>query len=301
MEKGMDLIYPAIFGALKGLCTGIAVSFEGTVSVLMHFFSMETPEAGMYSALACAGIALGLAARYIIRLARGVSGTAVMLFRMARKGFNYREESTPAQRDSVMFLISALPALIPLALVGRWPVTASDTDMIAEGACFLISGALLHAAARSPLGTDADGTMRAGHALIIGLAAVTGIFPGISGTAAALSAALLLGYDPSYSVRFALSASLPAALTLSLTDAGLFAAAEGELPGIWETVICAAAAAAAVYAVSWLLQLLAKKEKLSFISYLMMIAGLGIIILGAAETIAGVPVAELIAELKGKI
>ena len=75
----MDLIYPAIFGALKGLCTGIAVSFEGTVSVLMHFFSMETPEAGMYSAMACAGIALGLAARYIIRLARGVSGTAVML------------------------------------------------------------------------------------------------------------------------------------------------------------------------------------------------------------------------------
>lgn len=297
----MEIVYPAIFGALKGLCAALAVSFEGAASALMHFFALDIPDAGTLSALSCAGIALGLASRYVIRLARGVSGTVRMLLRMAGPGFSYAEESTPEQRDSVMFLVSAVPALIPLALYGRWPVTAADGDMIAEGACFLICGALLLAAGRSPQGTDSDGTMRAGHALIIGLAALAGVFPGISGTAAALSAAMLLGYDPSYSVRFALSASLPAALTVSLTDAGLFAAAEGPLPGTWETVVCVAAAAAAAYSASWLLQLLAKKEKLSVISYLTMIAGLGIIILGAAETISGVPAAELIAQLKGKI
>ena len=297
----MDLIYPAVFGALRGLCAALAVSFEGTASVLMHFFFMELPDAGMLSALSCAGVALGLASRYIIRLALGIAGTAKMVLRMAGPGFRYSEESTPEQRDSVMFLVSALPALIPLAIYGRWPATVLDSDMIAEGAGFLICGALLLAAAKSPHGRDGDGTMRAGHALIIGAAALAGVFPGISGTAAALSAALLLGYAPLYSVRFALSASLPAALVVSLTDAGLFAAAEGELPGTWEAVVCVAAAAVTAYVFSWILQFLAAKEKLSVISYLVMIAGLGIIILGAAETVSGVSAAELIAELKGKI
>lgn len=297
----MELIYPAIFGALKGLCTAIAVSFEGAASVLMHFFSADIPDAGMLSALSCAGIALGLISRYIIRFAQGVAGTVTMLLRMAGRGFNYSEESTPAQRDSVMFVISALPAVIPLMLYGRWPVTAADSDMIAEGACFVISGALLLAGTRSPQGTDRTGTMRAGHALILGLAALTGIFPGISSTAVALSAALMLGYTPSYSVRFALSASMPMALSLALTDAGLFAAPAGELPGTLQCIACIAASAAVVYAVSWMLELLARSEKLSFISYLMMIVGLTVIILGAAETISGMTAAELIAELRGKI
>ena len=294
----MDLLEMALYGLATGVASALPVSLEGVASAVGHFLNIDIPADGTAAAMACIGALAALIIRYLKKFFSSVKGTAVMLRGMWGKGYSYSSDSTEEQRDIVMFVLSLIPCgLIPAA--GREITSvARDSDIIVEGICFLLSGALLLSACRSPRGTAGDGTMRPWHALIIGMASVAGIFPGISGLAAALSAALLLGYEKSYSLRFALFSSVAAEIFAAVCGAGRITPAD-----IPDDAVCAAVciACGAVFCLCTVLmtEWLLKKDKTAAFAYLLMVLGFITVILGTVETVAGMPLADLIAAMKG--
>lgn len=294
----MDLTQMALYGIAVGIASALPVSIDGIASAVGHFLSIDVPADGTAAAIACIGALIAIIIRYIKKVFSALKGTAVMLYRTWGKGFSYANDSTEDQRDVLMFILSLVPCcIIPIA--GRDITSVSrDTDITVEGICFLLCGALLLSACRSPRGESGDGTMRPWHALLIGAASVSGIFPGISGFAAALSAALLLGYEAMYSLRFALFSSAAAGIFAAFYGAGRITPAA--VPGDWAGAsVCFAAAAAACLCAVLLTAWLVKKEKAAVFAYLLMVLGLITVILGTVETVSGMPLAELIAAMKG--
>ena len=297
-RRNMDLTEMALYGIAVGIASALPVSADGIASAVGHFLSIDIPADGTAAAIACIGALAAIAVRYLKKVFSALKGTAVMLYRAWGKGFSYADDSTEDQRDVLMFILSLVPCcLIPA--VGREITSVSrDQDIIVEGICFLLSGALLMSASRSPRGESGDGTMKPWHALLIGIASVAGIFAGVSGFAAALSAALLLGYEASYSLRSALFTSAAAGIFAAFCGAGRITPAA--IPDDWTgAAVCFAAAAAVCFCASLLTAWLLKKEKTAVFAYLMMILGLIIVILGTVETVSGMPLAELIAAMKG--
>ncbi len=290
----MDIISSAVFGALRGLFSGLPVSADGIAEAVFHFFKPEAASAADLAALACAGAVLAFALRYIKQVAAAVKDTAVMLFRMCGSGFSYEEDSTAAQRDTVMLLVSMVPALVPLLAGDSLRATSSDGDIVVEGVSFLVCGAFLLAACRSPRGRKGDGSVSLLHSLLLGLAAMAGVFPGISAFSAVLSAALMMGYSAEYSVRRAALISAPYALINSVAVFGGLGD-PAALPGLEICLACAGAALVTAFAAVWLSGFAAKKEKMSLFAYIMIAAGVVLTVIGAVETAAGVPIAELIA------
>lgn len=294
----MNLTEMALYGIAVGIAAALPVSLDGIASAVGHFFSIPVPADGTAAAIACIGAMAALIIRYLRKVFSSLKGTAVMLYRMWGKGFSYAQDSTEDQRDVLMYIISLVPCLL-IPAAGREITSVSrDTDIIVEGISFLLCGALLLSASRSPRGESADGTMRPWHALIVGAASVAGIFPGISGFSAALSAALLLGYEALYSLRFALFTSAAAGIFAAFSGAGRISPAVMPADPA-AAALCFAAAAAACFGTALLTGWLLKKEKTAIFAYLLMILGLIIVILGTVEAVSGMPLAELIAAMKG--
>lgn len=294
----MDLIRTALYGLAKGICALVPISLEGILTVLDHFIGIGLGQGGNASVSACIGIIIALILRYWRNVFGSVKGTAVMLYRMAGSGFSYGKDSDQYQRDMVRFLLSLLPSSAALIIGRTLTLTSLDSDIIVEGICFLICGSLTAAAIRTARGETGDGSMTAGHAVLIGAIALLGMYPGISGFGAALSAALLMGYSPLYSLRSAALASSFAGLFSAIAGAGTVSPAA--LPiDVVSASACAAAAAAGAYGTVWLTELLLKKDKMMIFTYITVILGLMTVILGTVETISGMTVAELFAALKG--
>jgi len=294
----MDITGAAIFGAGRGLCGGAPLPFQGFLSLITHLVSLDLADAGSLTVFALAGVFAALAARYLRQFFRAVKETAVMVYRMCRSGFSFALDSTPAQRDAVMFLLTALPSLIVL-LAGKMVTGAArDTDIIAEGVCFLLCGSYMLAACSSPEGDVSDGSLRPGQAILIGLSAALGMMPGFSGFAMALSTALITGCEPRFAVRYSSFAAVIPALCAAFSGAGMLDPAQMRTEPL-SALLCAAAAAVFCFGAVWLTGLMAKKDKLSVFAYIMIAFGLAAVILGTVETAAGISVADLIAAVKG--
>ena len=291
----MNLIEGALYGLAGGACEAFPLSFSGILLLLEHFLGKVT-HAGQETALCVlGGAAVAFLARYIRKSAVCAAGTARMLFSMGWRGFRYEEESTADQRDAVTALVSVLPTAAILLAGGRLTATTGDRDIITEGICFLLCGTVLTAACRSPRAEKADGDMRPGHALLIGAACALSVLPGISASAAGLSAAVLLGYEPAYAYRKTLLPALTAGLFSVLSGT---AAAEA-MPDPAVLALCAASAAAAGFVAVWISERLLKKERMTVFAYISIALGLVTVIIGAVETASGMSLAELIAAMKG--
>ena len=293
----MSFLNGAIYGMVGGALEAFPLSFSGMISLLEHFLNIRLQENTETLLCVIAGAALAFLIRYFRKVTASAAGTVRMLVSMGWKGFSYEKESTADQRDAVAALMSVVPTAAIMIAGEKLTAITGDIDIITEGICFLLCGAVLTAACKSPLAEKADGEMRVGHALIIGTACALSVFPGISAVAAGTSAAILMGYEPEYAYRHSLIPSLTACLFAVLSGA-LPVAAETS-PDAASLAVCVAAAAAAGFVAVLLSGWLLKKDRMMLFAYISIVIGLVTVIAGAVETASGMSLAELIAELKG--
>ena len=291
----MSLLKEILYGLAGGAFGAFPLSFSGLASLAGHFTGIETQTDGLAALCVIGGTALAFLLRYFRKISASLAGTFRMLISMVWKGFSYEKEATADQRDAVMTLLSVLPTALVFPIGSKLTVIMTDGDVIVEGICFLLCGAVLTAACRNPVTDRADGQMRADHALIIGTVCALSVLSGISAVAVGMSVAVLLGYEPSFAFRRSLLPSLTAEL-FSVLSGPLDAAAGTDITVI---AVSTAAAAAAGLAAVWLSGILIKKEKITIFAYISLAVGLAAVIAGTVETASGMTWAELIDALKG--
>ena len=119
------------------------------------------------------------------------------------------------RRRLLLFLIAATLPLIPAALLNDW-LDPLFYNTFFIGFALIVTGFLLLAADRFGHGNKTEKAMTLSDAMVIGLAQMIAVVPGLSRSGTTISAGLLRGFDRTFAVRFSFFLSIPAVLGANL-------------------------------------------------------------------------------------
>ncbi|MEG2144994.1 MAG: undecaprenyl-diphosphate phosphatase, partial [Oscillospiraceae bacterium] len=170
---------------------------------------------------------------------------------------------------------------------------SADNDIIFEGACFAVTGALLYFAANGLPGRRRGREMRTVDALLIGAGQAVSQAAGISRLGVAISASMLLGFEKRYAIVFSYIIGLPTAFAMLIWDfkavlkGGINIPLPILLAGFFTSLIFGILA---ISFVKWLVI----KDKLHWISYYSLLLGFLTVIIGVFEKLQGAPIKHFI-------
>ena len=209
-----------------------------------------------------------------------------LLFADLFRGRLFKQPATPYRRMLYLLILSCVPLLLVLPLQELITSVSADNDILVEGICFLITSALLFLADRAPRGHRDASTMKAKHALAIGVAQLFATLPGISRSGSTISVGQLCGLERSYAVSYSFILGLPAVLAAGILD--LHDAATAGIGIEWGTALIGMAAALifgllAIRLVNYLI----KSDKFRIFAIYTLVLGSVVVILGIVEKITG--------------
>lgn len=223
----MELLAPALLGALQGLTEFLPVSSSGHLAVASFLLGMRRGHLGLD-----VGLHLGTLVA-VVWMYRGDLGRLLHP--------PYERET----RQLALGLIAASVATGILALLLRGAVTAAFSSTRAIGLGFAATTVLLAASRRMPGGRrEAPSTAAA---IFIGAAQGIATFPGLSRSGATIVAGLKTGLGAEAAARFSFLLALPAvaaASALTLAEGGV--GPTGLLPWLAGVVVSAAVGAACI-------------------------------------------------------
>jgi len=180
-----------ILGLIQGLTEFLPVSSSGHLVILKFLMGVPTP---------------GAATEIALHLATAIAVIAV-LFKEFKALLSWR------------YLILLTLGLAPAAIVGlafKDLIESSFENPVPVGFFMIITGALLLS---TRWAKPKSAPLNWWRALIIGLAQVCALLPGISRSGATIGVALLLGVEPEEAFRFSFFMLLPAVLGGAILDA----------------------------------------------------------------------------------
>ena len=116
------------------------------------------------------------------------------------------------KRKNLLFIA----IILALAAVLNKYVESLYQNTFFIGFAFLMTGVLLFAADRMGHGNKTEKAMTLSDAMVIGLAQMIAVVPGLSRSGTTISAGLLRGFDRTFAVRFSFFLSIPAVLGANL-------------------------------------------------------------------------------------
>ena len=202
-------IFLAIFlGIVQGVTEFLPVSSSGHLSVLQNFFKVSATDDShlLFDVMLHMGTFIAICFSFRSEL-RHIFKDA---FALAR-GEASSAAPSPSVRLGFLIIIATVPLVIIIPFYNLLRTLFFQTGFI--GFMLLITGALTLVSAKLlPPGRKTEKTMTVGDALIIGLAQLIAIIPGLSRAGATITVGLSRGVERDFSIRFSLLMSLPAVL-----------------------------------------------------------------------------------------
>ena len=202
-----------LLGIIQGLAEFLPISSSGHLAILQNFLRIGDLENQML---------------FDVLLHLGTLGAVILAYRTQLKGLcregllmlhlkkpNRREKPDPTRRRLILFLIIATLPLIPAAFLSDL-LDPLFYDTFFIGFALIATGFLLLAADRYGHGNKSERAMTLADALIVGLAQMIAVVPGLSRSGTTISVGMLRGLDRSFAVRFSFFLSIPAVLGANL-------------------------------------------------------------------------------------
>lgn len=243
-DPGLGPGLAALLGALQGVAEFLPISSSGHLALAQRWFGVDPAAAGhSFSIVVHAGSLLAVLLFYrrdLATLARAVlrPGTLAPVrsdspvppeaagsrdAALSRVAQADPGAATTAPEDALPLLLALVLATLPLAAalapdVEALVITAEGTPRWV-GAGFLVTAALLAFSHRRGGASGHRTVPRPWQAVVIGLAQLVAILPGISRSGSTIAAALALGLGRLPAARFSFLLSIPAILGASLKEA----------------------------------------------------------------------------------
>ena len=191
-----------LLGLIQGLAEFLPISSSGHLAILQNFLRIGDLENQMlFDVLLHLGTLGAVIFAYHTEL-RGLCREGLMLLH-------------PARRRLLLFLIAATLPLIPAAFLSDY-LDSLFYDTFFIGFALIATGFLLLAADRYGHGNKTEKAMTLSDALVIGLAQMIAVVPGLSRSGTTISAGMLRGFDRTFAVKFSFFLSIPAVLGANL-------------------------------------------------------------------------------------
>ena len=211
--SGMTYWSAILLGIIQGLAEFLPISSSGHLAILQNFLRIGDLENQMlFDVLLHLGTLGAVILAYHTEL-RGLcrEGLAMLHIKKLRRGV---KPDLPRRR-LLLFLIAATLPLIPAALLNDW-LDPLFYNTFFIGFALIVTGFLLLAADRFGHGNKTEKAMTLSDAMVIGLAQMIAVVPGLSRSGTTISAGLLRGFDRTFAVRFSFFLSIPAVLGANL-------------------------------------------------------------------------------------
>ena len=281
----MSITEAAIQGIIQGLTEFLPVSSSGHLS-LYQYFTNQSGEAGAAFSLL---LHFGTLIAVFVAFREVLSRLTAEFFHFCKELVTGRADlkhPNEERRTILLLLFSLLPLWGTFLFKDLLHKTASDNDILIEGICFLITGALLLSADRAPKGHRRAKQMTYRSALAIGAVQAVAPLPGISSSGSTLSIALMLGLDVKFAVNFSFLMGIPAILAALLLDAKEFF--NGTFAFEPAVIITGLAASVlfgllAIRMVRWL----AQERRLRYFGYYTLTLGCIVVLIGLFELATG--------------
>jgi len=236
----VDIARAVLLGVLQGLTEFLPVSSSGHLVIGEHLLGVKQPGVLFEVVVHCGTLAAVFVAYsediYKMIISFGVGLRDLAGGRIAWRTFL----SNPYVRLAGLLVLGTVPVVIIVPLAHDY-LTGLFTAVRSAAGLLIVTGLVLLVAELYGRGRRDMPRMTGGDALMVGLAQVAAVAPGLSRSGLTISAGLLLGLQRETAARFSFLLSIPAvlgAVLLELPDASL----EG-----WDwRVLFAGAAAAAI-------------------------------------------------------
>ncbi len=185
----MDLLNALILGIIQGLTEFIPVSSKGHLVIAQKLMQNFTEPPLLFDAVLHLGTA------------------AVIIFYFRKR---LKEIFTNAR-----LVLMVVIATIPVAIAGyvfKHKIEDLFTNAQLTGVCFIIMGTVLYFADRQQNGVKSASETTWFDALLIGLAQVFALIPGISRSGSTISSGIFRGLDRKFAMEFSFLLSVPAIL-----------------------------------------------------------------------------------------
>ena len=303
----MNIFDAIIQGIIQGLTEFLPVSSSGHLSLSQHILGVEMNGSLFFNVMLHLGTLVAVLAVYYKLVWRLICAFFNMIKDLFTGKFRWRTMDYD-RRLVLMLIIGLLPLLcffIPVPGTGRtikdfFELWATDSDIIIEGICFLITGLLLTFGIRkakttgrrydSKLGKKSPekGRMEytVGDALSVGFMQGFAALPGVSRSGSTLSVALMRGINKQKALDYSFVLGIPAVLGASLLefkDAVDSGASFDTLPIVVGVITAAVVGFLAIKLFKWLLA----TDKLSIFAWYTLILGTVVTIVGIVERIQG--------------
>lgn len=282
----MNLFDAIIQGIIQGLTEFLPVSSSGHLSLYQHFTGNSGEAAGIYSIL----LHMGTLVAVFIAFRKEIIAMIVEFFKMLGEIFTGKFDSkktNESRRMIVLLIISLLPLCLAYFISDFYNSLSTDSDIIVEGVCFLLTAALLWVSGRCVKkgGTTAR-NMTWQQALGMGIMQAIAPLPGLSRSGSTISTGLILGVSREQAVAFSFIMGMPAVLAANLLEVP--AAISGAVEINWFAALLGMAVALGfgLLAIKTV-KLLVKNDKFNLFAWYMLALGIITVGIGIYEHATG--------------
>jgi len=218
----MTIIMSLFLGLVQGIAEFLPISSSGHLSILQNLVGLD-PTDLLFSVLMHLGTLASICAVYRKEIKEMVTD-GIDYLRM--RGDSNQDEPVvlkPPARSLLFILIGTIPMVLALIFSGFIDRLFGLPAFV--GFALLVTGGLLFVTDKffvsednEVKGTKTEKTMTLRDAIFIGLAQAVAVLPGLSRSAATITAGLARGLSGGFAVRYSLLLSIPAVLGATIVE-----------------------------------------------------------------------------------
>ena len=277
----MSIFDALVQGVIQGLTEFLPVSSSGHLSLWQHFSGESGEAAGIYSIL----LHLGTLLAVFIAFRKEIAAMCRELCGMCKEIFSGHIDKTCA-----LPVISLLPLCGFYFLTDFYRALAADSDIVAEGICFLLTAVLLIVSSRCvKVGGRTAENMTWKDAFAMGVMQGIAPLPGLSRSGSTISVGLIMGVEREEAVAFSFIMGIPAVLGANLLELPRVISGTVEI----NPAAAAAGMAAALFvglAAIKTVKILVKNDRFTYFAWYLIAVGLAAVGIGIYEHLTGTAV-----------
>lgn len=205
----MNYLISAVLGAVQGVAEFLPISSSGHLSLLQYYFGMEEAD-NLCNVLLHFATLLAVCVVY----RQDIIEMVVEFFKTIKvlaTGGSFGDQPVPTARRLVLLIIvGTLPLFVVLPISGLVEDLGNNPYFVS--CALLVTGTVLFIADRMANGKKNARTVTLKQVALVGVAQGFATVPGFSRSGFTIVAALALGFDRNFAVRFSFLLSLPAVL-----------------------------------------------------------------------------------------